>query len=185
MTRCLAAACALLAALGCAPKKAPSATDRVVLPAVYKPLSLTDLNRPLPLSPEPCQIGSRQVGPVITELVACGDRGVSRVMVLPDEAPPPSDMLDMAAEALREKGLQVRPEAVSFPANGRGMEARRLVQDLPGGPVFAGLAVAHPEAPWPELLTCSAPRPVDGLEAWCIAAIQALILPDTTAPSAP
>jgi len=168
------------ALVGCAPKTPPepAASERVELPVTYQTMTLTDLARPLPPSPQPCVIGSRQDGPVLTELVACGDRGVSRVMVLPAEAPPPAEMLSMAQGALARPGLVLETQEIAFPANGRTMAGQRIFRNTGSELVFAALAVVHPEGPWPELLTCSGPSPVDGLEAWCAAAIQALMLPD-------
>lgn len=170
----------LLALAACAPKAPPPPprSTRVTLPVTYQPISLTSLARPLPPAPEPCQVGSRQDGPVLTELVACGDRGVSRVMVLPAEAPAPSDMLRMGKEALAAPGEVLETFPISFPANQRSLDGHRIFRNTGSARVFAGLVVVHPEAPWPELLTCSGPQPVEGLEEWCAAAIQALVLPD-------
>lgn len=166
--------------LGCVPKTPPQAQAKqwVELPVTYETMTLTDLARPLPPSPHPCQVGSRQDGPVLTELVACGDRGVSRVMVLPAEAPPPADMLAMAQGALARPGVTLETQDIAFPANERTMAGQRIFRNTGAELVFSALAVVHPEGPWPELLTCSAPKPVPGLEAWCAAAIQALMMPD-------
>lgn len=171
--------------LGCAPKAPPPPPPppRVDLPANYKPISLTELARPLPPTPEPCRVGTRQLGPVITELVACGDRGVTRVMILPSSAPDKAEMLAMADQALAQDGQVVRIDEVGFPFHGRALDANRLLLGEEGP--FIGLAVVHPEAPWPELLTCSALQPFDSLEAWCAAAIDALLLPDDPARLAP
>ena len=173
-------AAALVALAACAPKTPPPPprSELVELPVTYQPISLTSLARPLPPSPLPCRVGSRQDGPVLTELVACGDRGVSRVMVLPAEAPAPADMLQMAHDALVMPGDVLETYPIAFPANGRTMDGHRIFRNLGSSREFAGLAVVHPEAPWPELLTCSGPKPVPGLEDWCAAAIQALVLPD-------
>jgi hypothetical protein len=166
--------------VGCGPKlpPTPKQSTRVEMPATYQPITLTDLSRPLPPSPMPCEVGTRQAGPVITELVTCGDRAVSRVMVLPAEAPPPLEMLAMAQRALQREDQVLEIQAIDFPANGRTLIGHRIFRTSAPEREFAALAVVHPEAPWPELLTCSSPAPVVGLETWCAAAIQALVLPD-------
>lgn len=172
-------------AVACAPKKpeTPEPPARIELPPLYKPVSLTELARPLPPSPEPCRVGTRQEGPVITELVACGDRGVTRVMVLPSEAPPPGEMLGMASSALNAEGRTLVAQGVGFPAYGRALNAQRLLDTETNA--FVGLAVVHPEGPWPELLTCAGLAPEAALETWCAAAISALLLPDDPSKVAP
>lgn len=161
------------------PPQAPDAAKpptRITLPPLYKPVALTELARPLPPAPEPCQVGTRQEGPVITEIVACGDRGVTRVMVLPSEAPPAGELLGMAMGALHIEGRTLTAQTIGFPAYGRTLTAQRLLEAESS--TFVGLAVVHPEGPWPELLTCSGLAPSAALETWCAQAVSALLLPD-------
>ena len=68
-------------------------------------------------------------------------------MILPSSAPDKAEMLAMADQALAQDGQVVRIDEVGFLPRARpGRQPPALGEEGP----FIGLAVVHPEAPWPE-----------------------------------